>query len=272
MANSDKLSRRDILLAGAAAAGRGLCSGSCARTRGEDRAERQDHAGDHRDRPALHLRSESHASVHRCAVRGDRRCASQTPRCGQGPGRSALRQQRLRPVPRLPRTLGSQGYRRCAGCHRRSLARCRFDLGGQGGQGRLQRKAPAASRSPLARNWQTRCIARSGCFRAGTQRRSVPNFQKAVEWVHAGKLGKLKTMHASVYIPTLDNSWLPSQPAPSRDVVDWNLWLGPAAWASVQSEICRRRLARQWDFDSGAPTARLGCPHGGSVSMGQQSR
>lgn len=35
-------------------------------------------------------------------------------------------------------------------------------------------------------------------FQAGTQRRSVPNFQKAVEWVHSGKLGKLHTMHASV--------------------------------------------------------------------------
>ena len=67
-------------------------------------------------------------------------------------------------------------------------------------------------------------------FQAGTQRRSVPNFQKAVEWVHTGKLGKLHTMHASVYVPTLDNTWLPGQPLPPREVVDWNLWLGPAAW------------------------------------------
>src|SRR5688572_8186887 len=34
-------------------------------------------------------------------------------------------------------------------------------------------------------------------FQAGTQRRSVPNFQKAVELVHTGKLGRLRTMHAS---------------------------------------------------------------------------
>lgn len=67
-------------------------------------------------------------------------------------------------------------------------------------------------------------------FQAGTQRRSVPNFQKAVEMVHTGKLGKLHTMHASVYFPTLDNTWLPPEPQPQRDVVDWNLWLGPAAW------------------------------------------
>jgi Predicted dehydrogenases and related proteins len=53
-------------------------------------------------------------------------------------------------------------------------------------------------------------------FQAGTQRRSVPNFQKAVEMVHTGKLGKLHTMHASVYIPVLDNTWLPAQPTPAR--------------------------------------------------------
>jgi predicted dehydrogenase len=89
-------------------------------------------------------------------------------------------------------------------------------------------------------------------FQAGTQRRSVPNFQKAVELVHSGKLGKLHTMHASVYIPVLDNSWLPAQPTPPRDVVDWNLWLGPAAWRPFNQQYCDGKWRGQWDFDSGA--------------------
>jgi predicted dehydrogenase len=89
-------------------------------------------------------------------------------------------------------------------------------------------------------------------FQAGTQRRSVPNFQKAVEWAHSGKLGKLKTMHASVYIPTLENNWLPAQPTPPRDVVDWNLWLGPAAWRPFNQGYCDGNWRGQWDFDSGA--------------------
>lgn len=89
-------------------------------------------------------------------------------------------------------------------------------------------------------------------FQAGTQRRSVANFQKAVEWVHTGKLGKLHTMHASVYIPTLDNSWLPAEPVPSRDVVDWNLWLGPAAWRPFNQKYVDGKWRGQWDFDSGA--------------------
>ena len=89
-------------------------------------------------------------------------------------------------------------------------------------------------------------------FQAGTQRRSVANFQKAVELVHSGRLGKLHTMHASVYIPTLDNSWLPAQPLPSRDQVDWNLWLGPAAWRPFNQAYCDGKWRGYWDFDSGA--------------------
>src|SRR5262245_41029708 len=67
-------------------------------------------------------------------------------------------------------------------------------------------------------------------FQAGTQRRCVLNCQKAVELAQTGRLGKLQTLHASVYMPLLDNTWLPAEPQPARDVVDWNLWLGPAAW------------------------------------------
>ncbi len=89
-------------------------------------------------------------------------------------------------------------------------------------------------------------------FQAGTQRRSIPNFQKAVEFAHSGKLGKLHTMHASVYIPTLDNTWLPGEPQPARDVVDWNLWLGPAAWRPFNQQYVNGKWRGQWDFDSGA--------------------
>ena len=89
-------------------------------------------------------------------------------------------------------------------------------------------------------------------FQAGTQRRSVPNFQKAVELVHTGKLGKLHTMHASVSRPVLDNTWLPAEPTPPVDVVDWNMWLGPAAWRPYNKKYVQGRWRGQWDFDSGA--------------------
>lgn len=89
-------------------------------------------------------------------------------------------------------------------------------------------------------------------FQAGTQRRSVPNFQKAVELAHSGQLGKLHTLHASVYLPQLGNTWLPAEPQPHNDVCDWNMWLGPAAWRPFNQKYVDGRWRGQWDFDSGA--------------------
>lgn len=89
-------------------------------------------------------------------------------------------------------------------------------------------------------------------FQAGTQRRSVPNFQQAVQLAHSGKLGNLQTLHATVYIPTLDNTWLPGQPTPNAEVCDWNLWLGPAPWRPYNEKYVQGRWRGQYDFDSGA--------------------
>ena len=89
-------------------------------------------------------------------------------------------------------------------------------------------------------------------FQAGTQRRSVPNFQTAVQLVHEGKLGQLQTMHASVYRPVIDNTWLAGQPLPGKENVDWNLWLGPAPWRPFNQAYVKGQWRGQWDFDSGA--------------------
>jgi predicted dehydrogenase len=88
-------------------------------------------------------------------------------------------------------------------------------------------------------------------FQAGTQRRSVPNFQAAVEMARTGKLGKLNTLHASVYTPVLENNWLPAQPEPKPEVCDWNMWLGPAPWRPFNQKYVDGGWRRQWDFDSG---------------------
>ncbi len=89
-------------------------------------------------------------------------------------------------------------------------------------------------------------------FQAGTQRRSVQNFQQAVNLAHRGKLGKLHTVFASAYLPTIDNSWLPGEPTPPRDQVDWNLWLGTAPWRPYNHQYVAGRWRGLYDFDSGA--------------------
>lgn len=89
-------------------------------------------------------------------------------------------------------------------------------------------------------------------FQAGTQRRSVANFQAAVNLARSGKLGKLQTLHASVYTPQIETTWLPGEPTPSKDVVDWGLWLGPAPWRPFNQQYVNGRWRGYWDFDSGA--------------------
>jgi predicted dehydrogenase len=89
-------------------------------------------------------------------------------------------------------------------------------------------------------------------FQAGTQRRSVPNFQQAVQLAHSGKLGKIHTLVASVYAPEVNRPWLPGEPTPPRDVVDWNLWLGPAPWRPYNHQYVAGRWRGYYDFDSGA--------------------
>jgi predicted dehydrogenase len=89
-------------------------------------------------------------------------------------------------------------------------------------------------------------------FQAGTQRRSVPNFQQAVQLAHSGKLGKIHTLYASVYTPSNDYSWLPAEPEPARDVVDWDLWLGPAPWRPYNHKYVAGGWRGCYDFDSGA--------------------
>ena len=89
-------------------------------------------------------------------------------------------------------------------------------------------------------------------FQAGTQRRSLPNFQQAVQLAHSGKLGKIHTLYASVYTPQIESAWLPGEPTPAREVCDWNLWLGPAPWRPYNSKYVAGGWRGYYDFDSGA--------------------
>ena len=97
-------------------------------------------------------------------------------------------------------------------------------------------------------------IRRTGrVFQAGTQRRNVPNFEFAVHLARSGKLGRLHTMHASIYNLECNYSWLPAEPEPPKDVIDWDLWLGPAPWRPYnQAYVVDRRWRGYYDFDSGA--------------------
>jgi predicted dehydrogenase len=93
---------------------------------------------------------------------------------------------------------------------------------------------------------------RSRVFQAGTQRRSVGNYQFAVHLARSGKLGKLKTLHASINQLGTTREWLPEQPEPPPEVCDWNQWLGPAPWRPYNARYVNGGWRGHYDFDSGA--------------------
>jgi predicted dehydrogenase len=68
-------------------------------------------------------------------------------------------------------------------------------------------------------------------FQAGTQRRNLPHIQFAVELARRGKLGKLQTVYAHpAGMSASQSGWSEPMPQPPKEEVDWDLYLGPAAW------------------------------------------
>jgi predicted dehydrogenase len=96
-------------------------------------------------------------------------------------------------------------------------------------------------------------IRRTGrVFQAGTQRRSISHFIHAIHLARSGKLGKLHTLHASIYQLQDRHDWLPAEPEPPKDVVDWDMWLGPAPWRPYNRQYVEGGWRGFHDFDSGA--------------------
>lgn len=71
-------------------------------------------------------------------------------------------------------------------------------------------------------------------LQTGLQQRSEPQFRKAVEMVHDGRIGRLKMVYANL---TGTNKDVNFTPEPVPDGLDWELWLGPAPWRPYNSRF-----------------------------------
>jgi hypothetical protein len=97
-------------------------------------------------------------------------------------------------------------------------------------------------------------------FQAGTQRRSLPNFMYAIDLARFGKLGKLQTLYAHPGgLGTSTSGWASAETEPSKEEVDWDLYLGPAAWRPFN-----RRLLDGFNFEKGGGLVGGGCLEWGS--------
>jgi len=106
-----------------------------------------------------------------------------------------------------------------------------------------------------------RIFRRTGrVFQAGTQRRSLPNFAYAIDLARTGKLGKLHTVHAHPGgLGTKMSGWFPAEPERPREQIDWDMYLGPAAWRPFTP-----KLMNAFHFEKGGGLTGGGCLEWGS--------
>lgn len=68
-------------------------------------------------------------------------------------------------------------------------------------------------------------------FQTGAQRLSEPPHVYAIEMARSGRLGPIHTVYADIrWRDGLRHDWLPAEPEPPKDELDWDAWLGPSPW------------------------------------------
>ena len=73
-------------------------------------------------------------------------------------------------------------------------------------------------------------------FQTGAQRLSEPPHVYAIELARSGRLGPIHTAYADIrWRDGLRHDWLPAEPEPPRDELDWDLFLGPCPWRPYNS-------------------------------------
>ena len=87
----------------------------------------------------------------------------------------------------------------------------------------------------------------------GAQRRSCPNYARALEFVRSGKLGKVGLVRAWAYLDWIQPIGKPADAEPPAGV-DYNLWLGPAPARPFNPNRFHFNFRWFWDYAGGLMT------------------
>lgn len=88
-------------------------------------------------------------------------------------------------------------------------------------------------------------------YQTGTQRLSEENFVFCIEMARMGRLGKVHTTYAHIApwdAAEMKHDWLPAEPEPPKDEVDWDQWLGPCPWRPYNPAYTRGGWRGYYDF------------------------
>jgi predicted dehydrogenase len=68
-------------------------------------------------------------------------------------------------------------------------------------------------------------------YQTGAQRLSESNHVFAIEMARSGRLGPIHTVYADCrWRDGMRHDWLPAEPEPPKEELDWDVWLGPSPW------------------------------------------
>ncbi len=88
-------------------------------------------------------------------------------------------------------------------------------------------------------------------YQTGTQRLSQPDFVFCIESALQGRLGKVHTAYAHIApwdAAEMSFDWLPAQPQPPKEEVDWDAWLGPCPWRPYHASYVSGGWRGYYDF------------------------
>ena len=68
-------------------------------------------------------------------------------------------------------------------------------------------------------------------FQTGAQRLSEAHHVFAIEMARSGRLGPIHTAYADIrWRDGYRHDWLPAEPEPAKEDMNWDIWLGPCPW------------------------------------------
>lgn len=86
-------------------------------------------------------------------------------------------------------------------------------------------------------------------FQTGAQRLSEPHHVFAIEMARSGRLGPIHTVYADIrWRDGMRHDWLPAEPEPARDQLDWDAWIGPCPWRPFNRGYLNSGWYRFHDF------------------------
>jgi len=86
-------------------------------------------------------------------------------------------------------------------------------------------------------------------YQTGAQRLSEANHVFAIEMARSGQLGPIHTAYADIrWRDGMRHDWLPAQPEPPKDEMDWDVWLGACPWRPYNAGYVRGGWYHYYDF------------------------